>query len=68
LAKKNQSIYIGLDVVRFMRCNEQYVKQQLTLLASAIGNVIDNNPNVIHITMSEVWEWIHDILGDGWIQ
>lgn len=51
-----------------MRCNEQYVKQQLTLLASAIGNAIDNNPNVTHITMSEVWEWINDILGDGWIQ
>lgn len=36
--------------------------QQLMLLRSAIANVIDNNPNVTHITMGEIIEWIDDIL------
>lgn len=38
--------------------------QQLMLLRSAIGNVIDNNPNVCHITMNEIHEWIDDILAE----
>lgn len=37
--------------------------QQFTLLMCAIGNVIDNNPNVAHITYPEIWEWMNDILG-----
>ena len=36
---------------------------QLQLLLSAIGNVIDDNPNVEHITYPEIWEWLNDILG-----
>lgn len=36
--------------------------QQLMLLRSAVGNVIDNNPNVCHITMNEIHRWIDDIL------
>lgn len=35
---------------------------QVQLLLSAIGNVIDNNPNVDHITFPEIWEWLNDIL------
>jgi hypothetical protein len=31
-------------------------------LRSAVANVIDNNPNVAHITMAEIIEWIDDIL------
>jgi len=50
-----------------MECNDRYVKQQLTLLLMAIGNVIDDNPNVTHITLPEIWEWLNDILGDGWV-
>jgi len=41
-----------------------HLKQQLMLLRSAVGNVIDNNPNVCHITMNEIWQWIDDILGE----
>jgi len=37
--------------------------QNLQLLLSAIGNVIDDNPNVEHITLPEIWEWLNDILG-----
>jgi hypothetical protein len=37
--------------------------QQLQLLLNAIGNVIDNNPNVEHITFPEIWEWLNDIIG-----
>ena len=33
------------------------------LLLAAIGNVIDDNPSVIHITIPEIWEWLNDILG-----
>ena len=40
-----------------------HLKQQLILLQNAIGNVIDNNPNVPHINMNEIWQWIDDILG-----
>lgn len=40
-----------------------HLKQQLILLQNAIGNVIDNNPNVAHINMNEIWQWIDDILG-----
>ena len=39
------------------------LKQQLMLLRSAVGNVIDKNPNVCHITMNEIHQWIDDILG-----
>jgi len=39
-------------------------KQNLQLLLCAIGNVIDDNPNVEHITLPEIWEWLNDILGD----
>jgi len=38
--------------------------QQLMLLRSAVGNVIDNNPNVCHITMNEIHQWIDDILAE----
>lgn len=37
--------------------------QNLQLLLSAIGNVIDDNPNVKHITLPEIWEWLNDIIG-----
>lgn len=36
---------------------------QIQLLLSAIGNVIDDNPNVKHITYAEIWEWLNDIMG-----
>jgi hypothetical protein len=35
---------------------------ELQLLLSAIGNVIDKNPNVEHITIPEIWEWLNDIM------
>jgi hypothetical protein len=38
--------------------------QQLILLKCAVGNVIDNNPNVCHITMNEIWQWIDDIIAE----
>ena len=41
-----------------------HLKQQLMLLRSAVGNVIDNNPNVCHITMNEIHQWIDDILAE----
>ena len=39
--------------------------QNLQLLLFAIGNVIDDNPNVEHITYPEIWEWLNDILGES---
>ena len=36
---------------------------QIQLLLSAIGNAIDDNPNVEHITLPEIWEWLNDIMG-----
>jgi hypothetical protein len=39
-------------------------KFQLQLLLAAIGNVIDQNPNVEHISYGEIWAWVNDILGD----
>ena len=36
---------------------------QVQLLLSAIGNAIDENPDVEHITLPEIWEWLNDILG-----
>jgi len=39
--------------------------QNLHLLLCAIGNVIDENPNVEHITYPEIWEWLNDILGES---
>ena len=41
-----------------------HLKQQLILLKGAVGNVIDNNPNVCHITMNEIHQWIDDILAE----
>jgi hypothetical protein len=41
-----------------------HLKQQLMLLRVAVGNVIDNNPNVCHITMNEIHQWIDDILAE----
>ena len=38
------------------------LKQQLFLLRCAVANNIDNNPNVNHITMNEILQWIDDIL------
>ena len=35
---------------------------ELQLLLCAIGNVIDDNPNVEHITIPEIWEWLNDII------
>jgi len=39
------------------------VDMELQLLLSAVGNVIDDNPDVEHITMPEIWEWLNDIVG-----
>lgn len=39
------------------------VLQQIMLLRAAVGNVIDNNPSVTHISLLEIWEWIDDIMG-----
>lgn len=36
---------------------------QVQLLLSAIGNAIDKNPDVEHITLPEIWEWLNDIMG-----
>ena len=36
--------------------------RQLQLLLFAIGNVIDDNPHVEHISYSEIWSWLNDIL------
>jgi hypothetical protein len=36
---------------------------QIQLLRAAVGNVIDENENVEHITMPEIWQWLDDILG-----
>lgn len=38
------------------------VLRQIMLLRAAVGNVIDNHPNVTHISLSEIWEWIDDIM------
>lgn len=35
----------------------------LQLLLKAIGNVIDDEKSVEHITYPEIWEWLNDILG-----
>jgi len=37
--------------------------RELELLLCAVGNVIDDNPDVEHITMPEIWEWLNDIVG-----
>ena len=37
-------------------------ERQLQLLLFAIGNVIDDNPNVEHISYGEIWAWLNDIL------
>jgi len=39
------------------------VDMQVQLLLFAIGNVIDDNKEVEHITIPEIWEWLNDILG-----
>jgi len=38
------------------------ILQQLMLLRSAVGNVLDNNPNVEHISLLEIWKWVDDIM------
>lgn len=38
--------------------------RQLELLLCAIGNVIDDDKSVTHITMPEIWEWLNDIIGE----
>jgi hypothetical protein len=35
---------------------------ELQMLLCAIGNVIDDDPNVEHITIPEIWEWLNDIM------
>ena len=41
-------------------------ERQIQLLLFAIGNVIDDNRSVEHITMPEIWQWLNDILSmDG---
>ena len=47
----------GMDGV-----NRQVI-YQIQLLRAAVGNVIDENKNVEHITMPEIWQWLDDILG-----
>ena len=42
--------------------NESQIFMQLELLVCAIGNVIDDNPSVQHITFPEIYEWIEDIM------
>lgn len=37
-------------------------ERQLQLLLFAIGNVIDENPKVEHISYGEIWYWLNDIL------
>ena len=36
---------------------------EMQLLRHAVGNVIDDNQNVEHITLHEIWDWLDDILG-----
>jgi hypothetical protein len=36
---------------------------EMQLLRAAVGNVIDDNQNVEHITLPEIWDWLDDILG-----
>jgi len=38
------------------------LKQQLFLLRCAVANSIDKNPNVNHITMNEILQWVDAIL------
>jgi len=40
------------------------VDMELQLLLCAVGNVIDDNQDVEHITMPEIWEWLNDIIGE----
>ena len=40
------------------------LKQQLFLLRCAVANAIDKNPNVNHITMNEILQWIDDIMSE----
>ena len=35
----------------------------MQLLLAAIGNVIDERKDVVHITIPEIWDWLNDILG-----
>ena len=35
---------------------------ELQLLLCAIGNAIDKNRDVEHITIPEIWEWLNDIM------
>jgi len=38
------------------------VLRNIILLRCAVGNVIDNTPNVTHISLPEIWEWLDDIM------
>ena len=38
------------------------VLRNVILLRCAVGNVIDNSPVVKHISMSEIHEWLDDIM------
>ena len=42
---------------------ETFVKVNLELLMNAVGNVIDDNPNVEHITYPDIHKWLNEILG-----
>jgi len=39
------------------------VETNVMQLLNAIGNVIDDDKDVTHITYPEIWEWLNDILG-----
>ena len=41
------------------------VERQIQLLLFAIGNVIDDDRSVEHITIPEIWEWLNDILSES---
>ena len=48
-----------------MRLNKHELnalKMQISLLQNAVGNVIDRNNAVEHITMPDIWEWLEDIM------
>jgi hypothetical protein len=41
----------------------EQVAYQIQLLRAAVGNVVDEDESVEHITMPEIWQWLDDILG-----
>jgi|AMFO01.1.fsa_nt_gi hypothetical protein len=38
------------------------IELQMQLLLFSIGNVIDDDNSVEHITLPEIWQWLNDIL------